>query len=143
MARYIIAACLCLINSLAVAATAVSSKYEEAQTELRRYVALKHSRANFVANFVAMDKRIHTLNRELGALERQDELSSEGTSLALDIEILEPLRTLAASKLSAADCNMAEHTARLNGLREDDMTTATEIIVRVFQAVCGRRLRPH
>lgn len=140
MSRWMVAACLCFTSVLAVGATAVSNKFEEVQAELRRYAALKHSRANFVANFVEMDKRVNTLFRELKALERDAEMSPQGNSLAYDIELLEPLRYLAASTLSAADCNRAEHLARLNGLPDPEPTTVADTTARVFQAVCGRRL---
>lgn len=138
MGKYVMIAYLLLISTTANAATVFENKYKEFKMEMQRYAELKHSRENFIENFKVFDRQLDILMRELNALEA-GRLTVEGNSTAYDSEMFRPLRELAATKLSAVDCNSAEHMARLN--EKPNSPLIDGILQRVFRAVCGRPLR--
>lgn len=91
------------------------------------------TKKDFPSRFKTLDTELNSKYKEFKTLEKQD-LTSKGNQMAYDLEMMEPLRNLAHSKLSKQDCSEAMHINDLN-FNEDDKFEIEKMDL-ILKAVC-------
>lgn len=126
-----------LITLLSITAHAAPSTmndlYSEFQLTRIQLKSTKFSAPSFTSQFRAIDQQLHKKYTAYKALEK-DELTSKGNQMAYDIELLEPLKSLANSKMTKDDCQQSLHNNELN-YNEDDKQD-NETIKKIILTVC-------
>ena len=88
---------------------------------------------SFTIQFKAIDQQLQKKYAAYKALEKE-ELTSKGNQMSYDLELLEPLRTLADSNLTKDDCQQSLHNNDLNFNNDDQQDNLT--IKNIIKTVC-------
>ncbi|OFZ29285.1 MAG: hypothetical protein A2622_07660 [Bdellovibrionales bacterium RIFCSPHIGHO2_01_FULL_40_29] len=129
----LIAIILFAFSALAVSPEPTNATYEEFQRSKDQFLAMKLTQKDFSKKFKELDSQLTALYEKLKASE-SEELSVEGNQMALDLELLEPLRQLANSKFDKAACREARHSNQMNVTPEDK--EQNDVIEKVIQSIC-------
>lgn len=120
--RQLILICLAAA-ALSVSAMASPKEMEQLYTEFQKSRDLISSAAftkkDFIKQFKKIDKELDHKYQSYKSFEKE-ELTSKGNQMAYDLELLEPLRLLANSKMTKDDCAQALHSNELNANEDDE-----------------------
>ena len=123
-----------LINSVSFAATPeINSIFEDFQKSKSQFLSAPISKKDFAKRFKDLDSSLNSKYGEFKTVEK-DELSIEGNQLALDLELLEPLRNLAAAKIDKESCRQAKHLNAMNTTLEEKPQIDT--IEKIIATIC-------
>ena len=108
-----------LINSVSFGATPeVTSIFEDFQKSKSQFLSAPITKKDFVKRFKDLDTSLTSKYAQLKTIEK-NELTVEGNQLALDLELLEPLRNLATAKITKDSCRQAKHLNAMNTTLEE------------------------
>ena len=115
------------------AAASISTTYDEFQKIKSQFLSAKITRNDFPKKFRKIDAELKAKYSELKSLEKI-ELTVEGNQLALDLELLQPLRDLAKSKINKENCQESLSSNQRNLTAEEKRQT--DAIEKLIKSVC-------
>lgn len=129
---------ICIFFGLLVYCTAytkpsVRETYEDFQKVKSNFFSTKLAKKDFSKTFKKLDSDLNAKFQELKSVEKA-ELTEEGNQLALDLELLQPLRDLASKKINKDECLKALSLNQLNSTEEEK--TQIEAIEKIIKSVC-------
>ncbi len=128
----LIVSALFVLNCYAVESE-TSSIYEDFQKTKTSFLTSKLTKKDFSVKFKKLDLELNSKYLKLKSLEKK-ELTVEGNQLALDLELLEPLRNMAASQVNKTNCLKAKDLNQLNFTEEEK--TQIKSIEKVLISIC-------
>ena len=123
-----------MLTATAIAAPQnMDTLYNEFQKSREQFLATPVSKKDFATRFQELDS---TLNQKYNSFKvlQKDNLDPKGNQMAFDLELMEPLRNLASSKMTKQDCLEAKHINDLNAT--EDEKSETDSIFNVLKNVC-------
>lgn len=125
-------ALLISVSALASTPTSLSPElkkdYDEFQRSYDDAVAVSDDKAKFLKEFKSLET---TLQKKYKAFDKKEgqAITSEGNQMALDIEMLEPLKIIAEGNASKESCSNAEFMNELNN--QSDAKTYEKLKVQI------------
>ena len=110
-----------------------NSIYEDFQKSKTSFLSSKMTKKDFSKKFKNLDLDLNSKYLELKSLEKQ-ELTVEGNQIALDLELLEPLRQLAHTQINKKNCLEAKNLNQLNFTEAEK--TQINSIETVLKSIC-------
>lgn len=117
----------------AASAVQTSKIYNEFQISKTSFLNSQFTAKDFAKKFKTADAELNAKYVQLKAVEG-DDLSIEGNQIALDLELLSPLRKLATSKINKETCNEAIHLNEMNSTPVEKMQLET--IEKLIKMLC-------
>ncbi len=111
--------------------------YEQFQTEIDQALQTPQNKKKFLTDFKKTEQNLQLKYQKFSKQEGQ-ELSPEGNQMALDLEMLEPLKILSTNNISSTSCNDAHLVNELNN--ESDPKTYQKIKTQI-QELCKIHLK--
>lgn len=110
--------------------TKIYADFEEQKAELLKSdLSKKTNKEKAVASYKALEKALDEV-KAIEAKTPKNTLTVEGNQMAYDLEILSPIKDLAAGLTSPEDCTKARHEHSLNfPVVEDDDSKAIEAVI--------------
>ena len=112
----------------------VSETYEDFQKSKSNFFSSNPSRKDFSRKFKKLDSDLNAKFLELKSIEKT-ELTEEGNQLALDLELLQPLRDLSSRKVNKDACLKALSLNQLNSTEEEKKQI--EAIEKIIKSICS------
>ena len=134
MRQYITLILVTLLLNAAQAETSDELKkdYADFHKNYLTMISSSPAKADFVKYFNDLESK---LNKQFEAflVKERRQLTPEGNQMALDLEMLEPLKILADSKLSSESCTQALHNNELNSAAD---YSAAKQIATLINKLC-------
>lgn len=124
-----------LIISLNIFASVpdLNKDYDEFQNEYNKIFNIKNDKKEFSTEFNKIEKELQLKYKNFVKKEKK-KLTAEGNQMALDLEILEPLRILAEDTVTEKKCSEAEFA---NDLNNSDNEKSYKQIKDQISAICN------
>jgi len=100
------------LNSFA-SVSDLNKDYNEFQNEYNKIFNIKNDKKEFSSEFNKIEKELQLQYKNFVKKEKK-KLTSEGNQMALDLEVLEPLRILAEGTITEKKCSEADFANDLN-----------------------------
>lgn len=133
MRQLICILCGFFLSYAANAAASMSTTYDDFQKIKSQFLSAKMTRNDFSKKFKKVDAELNAKYSKLKSFEKT-ELTVEGNQLALDLELLQPLRDLAKSKINKENCQEALSSNQRNLTAEEK--NQTDAIEKLIKSVC-------
>ncbi len=134
MRQYITLILTTLLLNTAQAETSDELKkdYADFRKNYLTMISSSPAKADFVKYFNDLESK---LNKQFEAflVKERRQLTPEGNQMALDLEMLEPLKILADSKLSTETCTQALHNNEMNSAADE---SAVKQIATLISKLC-------
>lgn len=124
---------LSLALTLQAAPNAMNDLYSEFQLTRIQLKSTVFTAQNFVTRFQSIDQQLQKKYTAYKSLEKE-ELTSKGNQMSYDLELLEPLRSLASQGINTDNCQQSSHNNEIN-FNVDDKSD-NELIQRIIKSVC-------
>ncbi|AZZ36974.1 hypothetical protein CIK05_09275 [Bdellovibrio sp. qaytius] len=125
-------ALLISVSALATTPTSLSPElrkdYDEFQKSYEDIVTMSEDKAKFLKEFKTIENKLQKKYKTFDKKEGQA-LSNEGNQMALDIEMLEPLKIIAEGNASKESCSNAEFINELNN--QSDAKTYEKLKIQI------------
>ncbi len=108
--------------------------YEDFQKTKDLFLSSTKTKKDFAKKFKKLDADLNAKFLKLKSLEKK-QLSVEGNQLALDLELLQPLRNLATSAINKINCRNAETLNQMN--LTDEEKDQINLIEKVLKSICN------
>ncbi len=118
----------------AYAKSSVSEIYDDFQKVKSNFLSSKPLRKDFSKKFKKLDADLNDKFLQLKSIEKV-ELTEEGNQLALDLELLQPIRDLASRKINKDTCSQALNLNQLNLTEEEK--TQIQAIEKIIKSLCS------
>lgn len=133
MRQHVITLFLLITGTSVFANTSLTPYYEDFQKTKAQFFNSKLTKKDFSKKFKELDVNLNATYGKLKIAEKE-KLSTEGNQLALDLELLSPLRNLASTKMNKENCLQAKHLNSVNATTEEK--EQHQLIEKVISIVC-------
>lgn len=115
------------------AQSSMQDLYSDFQLTRIQLKSTKFNSQSFTSQFQAIDQQLQKKYEAYRKLQKEN-FTTEGNQMAYDIELIGPLRSLAATKLTKDDCQEALHDNELN--YNDDDKQENALVRKIILTVC-------